>query len=197
MTGIIMKRNWKFYCKLFFSTFYLSAFTFGGGFVIVALMRKKFVEQYHWIEEKEMLDLVAIAQSSPGAIAVNASILVGYRLAGIPGAIISIIGTVLPPLIILSILSSAYTAFRDNRYVQYLLGGMQAGVTAVIFDVVISMAAELIKERKRLPVAVMIAAFAAAIIFKVNVIIIIFACGLLGIIFTYAAGKTKKGGGLE
>ena len=77
-----MKKDFAFYRKLFCSTFYLSAFTFGGGYVIIPLMRKKFVEQYHWIEEEEMLDLTAIAQSSPGAIAVNASILIGYRLAG-------------------------------------------------------------------------------------------------------------------
>ena len=75
-----MKKDFAFYRKLFCSTFYLSAFTFGGGYVIIPLMRKKFVEQYHWIEEEEMLDLTAIAQSSPGAIAVNASILITGRL---------------------------------------------------------------------------------------------------------------------
>lgn len=80
-----MKKGLSFYWKLFSATFSLSAFTFGGGYIIIPLMRKKFVEQYHWIEEEEMMDLTAIAQSSPGAMAVNASILVGYRLAGIPG----------------------------------------------------------------------------------------------------------------
>lgn len=100
--------------KLFCSTFYLSAFTFGGGYVIIPLMRKKFVEQYHWIEEEEMLDLTAIAQSSPGAIAVNASILIGYRLAGLFGALVTVLGTVLPPLIILSVISVAYTALPEQ-----------------------------------------------------------------------------------
>ena len=66
--------------KLFISTLYLSTFTFGGGYVIVTLMKKKFVDEYHWIEENEMLDLVAIAQSSPGAIAVNGAIVVGLSL---------------------------------------------------------------------------------------------------------------------
>ena len=66
--------------------FYLSAFTFGGGYVIVSLMKKKFVDEYHWIEEEEMLDLVAIAQSAPGAIAVNGAIVIGYKLAGIVGS---------------------------------------------------------------------------------------------------------------
>ena len=102
-----MKKDFAFYRKLFCSTFYLSAFTFGGGYVIIPLMRKKFVEQLHWIDEEEMMDLTAIAQSSPGAIAVNASILVGYRVAGVPGALVTVLGTVLPPLIILSIMKAA------------------------------------------------------------------------------------------
>ena len=99
------------YKKLFFSTFKLSACTFGGGFVIIPLMRKKFVEELGWIQEDEMMDLAAIAQSSPGAIAVNASILVGYHVAGIPGAMLTVLGTVLPPLIIISIISTFYQAF--------------------------------------------------------------------------------------
>ena len=134
-----MEKDKKFYWKLFSSTFSLSAFTFGGGFVIIPLMRKKFVEELSWIDEQEMLDLTAIAQSSPGAIAVNASILIGYRLDGFRGALITVLGTVLPPLIILSVISLFYTAFRDSLIVGYVLRGMQAGVAAVITDVVLTM----------------------------------------------------------
>ena len=84
--------------KLFFACLYLSTFTFGGGYVIVTLLKEKFVDHYHWIDEEEMLDLVAIAQSTPGAIAVNASILVGWRVAGPVGVAVSVVGTLLPPL---------------------------------------------------------------------------------------------------
>ena len=80
------------YLKIFLSTLYLSAFTFGGGYVIVSLLRKKFVEELHWIDQEEMLDLVAIAQSSPGAIAVNGAIVVGYRLGGFPGILCAVLG---------------------------------------------------------------------------------------------------------
>ena len=80
------------YWQLFLSTFKLSACTFGGGFVIIPLMRERFVKELHWIDEEEMLDLTAIAQSSPGSIAINASILVGYHVAGIPGALITVVG---------------------------------------------------------------------------------------------------------
>lgn len=96
--------------KLFISTLYLSAFTFGGGYVIVTLMKNKFVDEYHWIEENEMLDLVAIAQSSPGAIAVNGAIVVGYKLAGVVGIFITILGTILPPFIVLTVVSIFYNA---------------------------------------------------------------------------------------
>ena len=88
--------------RLFFSTLYLSAFTFGGGYVIVTLLKKKFVDEYHWIEEDEMLDLVAIAQSAPGAIAVNGAIVVGYKLAGMLGAAVAIVATIIPPFVIIS-----------------------------------------------------------------------------------------------
>ena len=136
------------YRKLFASTFKLSACTFGGGFVIIPLMRKKFVEELHWIEEEEMMDLTAIAQSSPGAIAVNASILVGYHVAGIKGALTTVIGTILPPLIIISIISMFYAAFRDNIYVSMAMTGMLAGVAAVICDVVFTMGKEVLSKKK-------------------------------------------------
>ncbi|MBW7571479.1 chromate transporter [Caproiciproducens faecalis] len=188
-----MKKDLKFFWKLFTSTFSLSAFTFGGGFVIVPLMRKKFVQELHWIEEEEMLDLTAIAQSSPGAIAVNAAILIGYRLAGFLGALITVVATVLPPLIILSIISVGYTAFRDSVIVNYVLKGMQAGVAAVIVDVVINMAQEIVKEKHALPIIVMVGAFIAACVFKVNVIYIVLACGIIGAFSVRKKNPAKEG----
>ena len=118
--------------KLFISTLYLSAFTFGGGYVIVTLLKQKFVDELHWIDDEEMLDLVAIAQSSPGAIAVNGAIVVGYKLAGIPGILCSVLGAILPPFVILTVISFFYTAFKTNFVVQAMLRGMKAGVSAVI-----------------------------------------------------------------
>ena len=123
-----MKKDFKFFWTLFVSTFTLSAFTFGGGYVIVPLMRKKFVETLKWIEEDEMMDLISIAQSAPGPIAVNSSIIIGYRLAGVPGALVTVFGTVLPPMVVLSVISQFYTAFRDNVIVSLVLKGMGIGV---------------------------------------------------------------------
>ena len=189
-----MKQDKKFYFKLFISTFYLSAFTFGGGFVIIPLMRKKFVEEYGWIDEKEMLDLTAIAQSSPGAIAINAAILVGYRLAGLAGAMITVLGTVLPPLLILSVLSVAYTEIQHNLVVKYILRGMQAGVAAVIMDVVVSLVRGLFKKKKTVPIVVMCSAFIAVFIFNIDVIYIILMSGVVGGLDMLFQKTGKKGG---
>ena len=179
------------YWQLFLSTFKLSACTFGGGFVIIPLMRERFVKELHWIEEEEMLDLTAIAQSSPGSIAINASILVGYHVAGIPGALITVVGAALPPLIIISVISVLYQAFRSNRYVSMAMAGMLAGVAAVIFDVVINMAWPILKKKRWLPIAVMLAAFAATRFFSVNIILIILVCGVIGALDTLYLQKRE------
>ena len=187
-----MKTAQNKYLTLFLSTFQLSAFTFGGGFVIIPLMRKKFVEQLHWIDEQEMLDLTAIAQSSPGAIAVNASILVGYRVAGVPGALLTVLGTVLPPLIIISIISFFYAAFRDNIFVSMAMNGMLAGVAAVICDVVITMASSLIRFKRVLHVLVMVLSFVAVRFFDANIILVILVCGCIGALDTCWREKARK-----
>lgn len=189
-----MKKDFAFYRHLFTSTFSISAFTFGGGYVIIPLMRKKFVEQFHWIEEEEMLDLTAIAQSAPGAIAVNASILVGYRLAGFLGAMVTVAGTILPPLIILSIVSLAYTAFQSSLIVKLLLRGMQAGVAAVIADVTITMGWDILKRKKPLPILIMLGSFLAACVFNVNVMLIILVCAVIGLLATIHDEHNGKAG---
>ncbi len=175
-----MKNQKHVYRRLFASTFYLSAFTFGGGYVIIPLMKKKFVDDLQWIEEEEMLNLTAIAQSSPGAVAVNAAILLGYRVAGISGALVTILGTILPPFITLSIISIFYTAFRDNTVVNAVLKGMQAGVAAVIADVVMSLGSNVFKQKDIVSVIVMVGAFISTFFFGINVMYIILACGCIG-----------------
>jgi len=187
-----VKKDRRFYWNLFFSTFTISAFTFGGGYVIVPLMQKRFVNELKWIDEDEMLDLVAIGQSAPGPIAVNTSILIGYRMAGIPGAFLTVLGTVLPPLITITVISFFYIAFRDNRIIHALLKGMQAGVAAVIIDVVINMASKLIKNKRVLPIIVMTLSFIAASFLDVNVVIILLVCAMIG---AYTTVRTIRSSG--
>lgn len=172
----------KMLWKIFYSTLYLSAFTFGGGYVIVSLMKKKFVDEYHWIEEEEMLDLVAIAQSAPGAIAVNGAIVVGYKLAGAAGILMAILGTVLPPFLIISVLSVCYQAVRDNQIVSLMLEGMQAGVGAVIATVTYDMGVGIASKKDLVSDMLLLGAFIASFVFDVNVVYVILTCGLLGVL---------------
>lgn len=172
----------KMLWELFTSTLYISAFTFGGGFVIVTFLKKKFVDEFHWIDEDEMLDLTALAQSFPGAIAVNAAILVVWKVAGLLGMIVAVIGTIIPPMVILSTISCFYFTFASNVYIKLILKGMQAGVAAVILDVVCSLGAGVIRKRSWLYNLILLVAFVAAFIFEANVIYIILSSAGIGLL---------------
>ncbi|MGN8816734.1 chromate transporter [Oribacterium sp. HCP28S3_H8] len=180
--------------KLFFSTLYLSTFTFGGGYVIVTLLKSKFVDELHWIDDDEMLDLVAIAQSSPGAIAVNGAIVVGYKLAGIPGILCSVFGAIIPPFLILTAISFFYDAFKSNFAIKALLSGMTAGVAAVIMSVVYDMGGDVVKTRDWVRILAMILSFTANYFFHVNVILIILVTAAVGAVRTIVREKRKGAG---
>lgn len=180
------------YLKIFFSTLYLSAFTFGGGYVIVTLLKRKFVDELHWIGQEEMLDLVAIAQSSPGAIAVNGAIVVGYKLGGLPGILCAVLGAVLPPFVILTLVSMFYSAFRDNPMIQAVLRGMKSGVAAVIMSVVWDMAAGVVRARDRILAVIMVLAFATNYFGRINVIYIILITAAIGAIRTLTRSRKEK-----
>ena len=167
---------------LFLTTLYISAFTFGGGFVIVTFMKHKFVDELHWINEQEMLDFTALAQSCPGAIAVNAAILVGWNVYGLAGMLVATLGTILPPMIILSVVSFFYAIFSTNVWVAIVLKGMQAGVAAVILDAACSLGESVLKEKNSLSIFIMTAAFVCDFFLGVNVVYIILVAACIGII---------------
>lgn len=175
-----MKKTSSKYYTLFSSTFTLSTFTFGGGYVIVPLMKKRFVGELGWITDDEMMDMIAIAQSSPGAIAVNASILVGYKIAGVRGALLTVLGSVTPPLVIISIISHFYEAFRDNEMISVMLTTMQAGVAAIIIDVVISMVSLLIKDKSVIPILMLLISLLASVVFDISLILILLMNAFIG-----------------
>ena len=191
-----MKRkvDLKLLWKLFLSTLYLSAFTFGGGYVIVTLMKSKFVDEYKWITEKEMLNITAIAQSAPGAIAVNAAIVVGFRLAGFIGVLVAVLGTIIPPFIIISLISLFYEVFRQNQMITLLLAGMEAGVAAVVVAVSVEMALGVVKDKDTILTIMMVVAFIANAVFNVSVIIIILISVLMGIAlhFLFQKGEVTE-----
>lgn len=174
----------ELYKTLFQSTFFLSMFTFGGGYVIVPLMEKKFVKELGWINEDEMLNLIAVGQSAPGPIAVNTSLLVGYRMAGVLGALVTVLGTILPPLVIMTVLAYIYMAVRDNPIVNNVLLGMQAGVAAIIVNVVYNMGKRIVQQKKVVPIIVMVAALIAGIVFQVNILWLLLVSALIGALTT-------------
>lgn len=183
---------------LFKSMFVLSACTFGGGFVIVSLMKKKYVEQLQWLDEDEMLDITAITQSSPGPLPVNASVIIGYRMCGIVGSLAAVLGSILPPMIIISIISLFYNEFRTNRYIAIALQVMRAGVAAVICDVVINLAKNVCRTKRIMYIAMMIVAFAATYFFGVSAMAVILICLGIGIAdLIIGMVRNKRGEGKE
>ncbi len=178
----IINRKMKFLSKLFFTTLYISSFTFGGGFVILTFMKKKFVDELAWLQEQEMLDYAAIAQAAPGANAVNAAILVGFHTCGIVGMITAVLGTIIPPMIIITIVSFFYEAFSTNVYIALLLQGMQAGVAAIILEVVYSLGKTVFTKPTLWSVIICLFTFIATFFFSLNVVIVIVTVILIGVI---------------
>ncbi len=168
--------------QIFKSTLYLSAFTFGGGYVILTLMKDTFVDKLKWIDKDQMLDMTAIAQSAPGAVAINASIVVGYEIAGIPGMFVAILGTAIPPLVIISIISMFYEAFIANHYIASFLKGMQAAIAALIFKVSYDMGKDLLKDKSKIVLVIMILSFILGYFLKLNIVYIIGGLILLGLV---------------
>ena len=168
--------------QIFKSTLYLSAFTFGGGYVILTLMKDTFVDKLKWIDKDQMLDMTAIAQSAPGAVAINASIVVGFEIAGLPGMVVAILGTAIPPLVIISIISMFYEAFIANHYIASFLKGMQAAIAALIFKVSFDMGRDLLKDKSKFVPLIMVVAFILGYFLKVSIVYIIGGLILLGLI---------------
>ncbi|MEG0191038.1 MAG: chromate transporter [Lachnospiraceae bacterium] len=189
------ERSKKILWQLFKATFTLSAFTFGGGFVIVSLMKKKFVEELDWFDENEMLDITAIAQSSPGPIPINASVIIGYRMYGVLGSLIAVLGTSIPPMVIISVIAVFYNQFRENAMIATALLVMRAGVAAVIFDVVINLAINVYKTKRFLYIALMILAFVATFVLDISAMIVILTClgvGILDLLWNLQLQKKQR-----
>ena len=184
-----MKRLLKIFCSMLC----ISSFTFGGGFVIVSLMKKRFADELGWVDEKETLDMIALAQSAPGPIAVNAAILFGWRMAGLGGMIAAVIGTIIPPLVIISCIYFIYDAFRQNAYVARFMRGMQAGVAAVLFSVVVGLASSIVKKKNVPGGLIAAAALAASLFIPGSAMYVVIGAAVLGAAkAVYLVRKEKK-----
>lgn len=181
----------KQYAWLFRVNLIVSAFTFGGGYVVVPMLKKHFVTNRHVLSEEELFDIATIAQSSPGAIAINLSALTGYRIAKLKGAVISCIAAILPPLILLSIISAGYQSFRSSHIVSAVLLGMQAGAAALIVDYITDMCRMILKKKSLFLTLMVPAAFLSNLAFHINAMLILILCSVLCLLKVWLHEKRR------
>ena len=185
-----MKEKLKKVFQLFITFIKIGAFTFGGGYAMVPLIQRETVEKKKWINDDDILEIVAIAESTPGPIAVNSATFVGYKTAGVLGAAAATIGVVLPSFTIIYFISFVIDKFENNTAVKYAFSGVRAGVLALIIKALWTMS----KKSAKNIISFIITAFAfvfAAL--NINVIYIILACVVTGIVSSLImSGREKK-----
>lgn len=176
--------------SLFITFFKIGAFTFGGGYAMIPLIQRETVEQKKWISDDDILEIVAIAESTPGPIAINAATFVGYRVCGFAGAFFATLGTVLPSFVIVLLISYVLREFREIKAVQYAFNGIRAGVLALIFKALFNM----YKKCKKGIVAyiVMALSFIAVAFFKINVLFVILGCAAIGLATSFFAKRRSS-----
>ena len=182
-----MKTNVRQAVDLFLCFFKIGAFTFGGGYAMIPIIQKEIGEKRGLISDEELLDIVAIAESTPGPIAINAATFVGSKVAGFFGAFCATLGVVLPSFIIISLLSLVLEAVNDLKAVKYAFFGIRAAVLALIVKALWSM----YKQCPKHIVSYIVAAgsFVAAALFNVPVIYVILGCALFGLIASFIARR--------
>lgn len=177
--------------KMFFIFLKISSFTFGGGYTIVPVIKDEFSIKRNLISENEMLDIVSIATSGPGPMAINASILTGYRLHKTLGAIVAAISAAIPSLVIITIISYFYKEFSNNYYVKAALTGMGGIISAILLITSYDMAKKALATNKIFSLIVMLSAFIASFVFNINTGLIILFVGLLGLVLFSIVEENK------
>lgn len=175
------------YINLFLTFLKIGAFTFGGGYAMIPLISRETVLHHKWIEEKDILDIVAIAESTPGPIAVNAATFVGYRVGGVLGAFCATLGVVLPSFVIIYAISFILRQFHEMKAVQYAFAGIRAGVLALLIKALISMYKQ--APKSLFSYIIMGSSFIAAAFLDINVLLIILLCAVAGIVSALFAKK--------
>ena len=161
----------------------ISAFTFGGGYVVIPMIRKYYVEDKQLITEEQLLEIAAISQSVPGAIAVNLAVTTAYKVKGKTGALLAMFTSILPAFVILSIISTSYDAFRSNIYISAALKGMEAGVAAIMIDVVIGMIQGIYHEKRIQTTLLIPIAFLAVYVFHIHVALVLILSVICSLIY--------------
>ena len=180
--------------NLFLQCFAVSMFSFGGGSTIISLQQETFVKKLGWIDSDEMLEQFTIAQSTPGATSVNTSILIGYRLLGLKGAVLCALATALPPLVVIIIITFFYEKLNNNERTAYALRAVRAAAAAMMASVSISLLIDLLKKKDLFLIAVWACAMAVMLIFDPNTILVVAAGLIVGILYLgFLLYRQKRG----
>lgn len=185
------KEKLKICLELFLTFMKIGAFTFGGGYAMISVIQKETVEKHRWITDEDILDIVAIAESTPGPIAINSATFVGYQKAGVLGSFFATLGMVIPSFVIISLIAFVLDFFKNSVTLKYAFAGIRAGVLALILKAFVTM----FKKCKKTVAAyiIMALAFIAVTVFNFSTILVLLCCGLIGIASFYIAkgGKTE------
>ena len=182
-----MKHSYKRLWSLFLTFFKIGAFTFGGGYAMIPLIQKEAVEKNGWVTDEDILEIIAIAESTPGPIAINSATFVGYRTAGFLGAACATLGVVLPSFVIILAISYVLKEFQELKAVQYAFNGIRAGVLALLFKALWGMYQK--SPKGWVSYVVMGGAFLLTAILKVNVLVVIIGCAVFGLVTALMAER--------
>ena len=185
-----MKEKLKTCLTLFFTFLKIGAFTFGGGYAMIPIIEKEMVEKHKWIKSEDILDIFAIAESTPGPIAINSATFIGYKIGGVFGSFCATFGVVLPSFVIISIISLVLREFSDIKAVQYAFNGIRAGVLALIIKALVSMYKK--APKGLFSYILMGASFILAAFTDINVIFVIIGCGVAGLINSFIIKRRVK-----
>ena len=158
----------------------IGGFTFGGGIAMIPLIQKEAVEKNGWVTDDDILEIIAIAESTPGPIAINSATFVGYRTAGVLGSVAATLGVVLPSFVVILALSFVLAQFQDLQAVQYAFNGIRAGVLALLIKALWSMYTK--SPKGWAAYVVMGVSFLITALFSINVIFVILGCAVFGIV---------------
>ena len=176
--------------KIFSTFFKIGAFTFGGGYAMIPLIQKEAVEKNKWVTDDDILEIIAIAESTPGPIAINSATFVGYRACGVLGSALATLGVVLPSFVIILAISFVLKQFQDLRAIQYAFQGIRAGVLALLFKALWGMYKK--SPKGWVSYVVMSGAFLATAFLEVNVLYVIIGCAVFGLVTSLAADRRAK-----
>ena len=175
-----MNQKFKTALELFLTFFKIGAFTFGGGYAMIPLIQAEAVERKKWITDDDILEIVAIAESTPGPVAINSATFVGYRTCGFWGAACATLGVVLPSFVIILLISFILREFQSIKAVQYAFNGIRAGVLALLCKALWNMYKK--SPKRWAGYTVMAASFILAAFLKVNIFLVIVLCAAFGLI---------------